>query len=58
VAPRLNAYLDNPLAAPMLGFLGIDKQEFKSGLQSLCQPDNSSALTTTHSPLLQGIDQL
>jgi hypothetical protein len=42
-----------------MGFnaLGINKQEFKNGLQSICQPDNPSVMANTF-PLLQGIDQL
>jgi hypothetical protein len=42
-----------------MGFnaLGINKQDFKNGLQSICQPDNTSAMAQTF-PLLQGIDQL
>ena len=56
VLTRLNKYLDTPFAAPILGALGIQKQDFRNGLQSLTQPDAPSALT--NSSLLQGIDQL
>ena len=54
---RVDGYLNNPLATPIMGALGINKQEFKNGLQSLSQPDYSSASTNTSS-LLRGIDQL
>jgi hypothetical protein len=37
--------------------LGINKEEFKNGLQSVFQPDTPSALTSKSS-LLSGIDQL
>ena len=55
---RVNNYLNNPLATPIMGALGINKQEFKNGLQSIIQPDTNSALTNNNSSLLQGIDQL
>ncbi|MGN1125556.1 MAG: hypothetical protein ACI4SM_05155 [Candidatus Gastranaerophilaceae bacterium] len=55
---RVNNYLNNPLATPIMGALGINKQEFQNGLQSIFQPDTTSALTKNNSSLLQGIDQL
>ena len=55
---KVNNYLNNPLATPIMGALGINKQDFKNGLQSIIQPDNTSALTKNNSSLLQGIDQL
>lgn len=36
--------------------LGLNRQDIQSGLQSLYQPDNSSAIN--NSSLLKGIDQL
>ena len=54
---RMNNILNNPLANMGLNFLGINKQDFKNGLQSISQLDNSSATAKTL-PLLQGIDQL
>lgn len=54
---KVNSYLNSPIATPIMGALGINKTDFKNGLQSLFQPDNTSALTKTSS-LLQGIDQL
>jgi hypothetical protein len=56
VFEQVHAYLDSPIATPILGALGLSKQEFRNGLQSLIQPDTSSA--STNSSLLQGIDQL
>lgn len=53
---RANSFLNNPLATPIIGALGYDKKDFRNGLQSLFQPDNS-ALTNTSS-LLSGIDQI
>lgn len=54
---RANAYLNMPMANTILGVLGVNKQDFQNGLQSLNQLDNTSALTNTNS-LLSGIDQL
>lgn len=54
---RMNNILNNPMTNMGLNFLGINKQEFKNGLQSISQLDNSSAMANTL-PLLQGIDQL
>jgi hypothetical protein len=53
----VNNYLNNPLATPIMSALGINKEEFKNGLQSVFQPDTPSALTSKSS-LLSGIDQL
>lgn len=53
---RVTQCISSPLATPILGALGLDKQEFKNGLQSLNQLDTPSALTNRS--LLQGIDQL
>lgn len=55
---KVNTYLNNPIATPIMGALGINKQDFKNGLQSIIQPDTNSALTKNNSSLLQGIDQL
>lgn len=60
---KVNLYLNNPIATPIMAGLGINKEEFKNGLQSIIQPDNSSASTGGYNPanyssLLQGIDQL
>ena len=57
VIDKVDNYLNNPLANPILGALGVNKQDFKNGLQSICQPDNPSVMANTF-PLLQGIDQL
>lgn len=54
---RVNLYLNNPLATPILSALGVNKQDFKNGLQAIIQPDRPSALTNSSS-LLSGIDQL
>ena len=54
---RLTELTNNPLMNMGFNALGINKQEFKNGLQSLCQPDNPSVMANTI-PLLQGIDQL
>lgn len=56
VLNKLNGYLNTPFAGPILGALGMNKQDFQKGLQSIFQPDNTSALTDRS--LLQGIDQL
>ena len=56
ILSRVNGFLNNPLATPIIGALGYDKKDFSNGLQSLFQPDNS-ALTSTSS-LLSGIDQI
>lgn len=48
--------LNNPIANTMLRAIGVNKQDMLSGLQSINQPDFSSA--STNSSLLQGIDQL
>jgi hypothetical protein len=53
----VNNYLNYPLATPIFSMLGINKQDFKNGLQSIIQPDTPSALTS-NSSLLSGIDQL
>ena len=53
----INNYLNNPLAVPIMGALGINKKDFQNGLQSLFQLDTPSALTS-NSSLLNGIDQL
>lgn len=53
---KVNSYLNNPIATPVLASLGFCKQDFKDGLQSIVQPDLPSAGST--SPILQGIDQL
>ncbi len=57
VINKVNNFLNNPLANPMLNAIGLNKTEFKQGLQSIIQPDNNSALTSKNS-LLQGIEQL
>ena len=54
---KVNNYLNNPLAGPIMGTLGLNKQDVQQGLQSLFQPDNSSA-SIKNSSLLNGIDQL
>lgn len=54
---RLNELTNNPLMNMGFNALGINKQDFKNGLQSICQPDNPSVMAKTL-PLLQGIDQL
>lgn len=54
---KVNQYINSPIANMALNGLGINKQEFQNGLQSVLgqQPDFSAA-NTSH--LLDGIDQL
>lgn len=54
---KVNSYLDSPVANTAMNLLGINKTDFKQGLQAISQSDLSSA-STKHSTLLQGIDQL
>lgn len=56
VLSKVNSYINNPIATPILGALGVNKQDFKNGLQSITQPDIPSA--QQNSSLLSGIDQL
>lgn len=56
VFDKVSQYLNSPIATPILGALGVSKQEIKDGLQSIAQLDVPSASTT--SSLLSGIDQL
>lgn len=56
VLNKVNNYLNNPLAKPILGSLGFSQQDFRNGLQSITRLDQPSALNKNS--LLNGIDQL
>lgn len=56
VLSKVNDYINSPIAGPIFKAIGVEKQDFQKGLQSINQPDQTSALTT--SSLLNGIDQL
>lgn len=57
IVNKVNKYINSPITNMALNSLGVDKNQFKTGLQSvLGQPDISSAGNTSH--LLDGIDQL
>lgn len=54
---KVNQYINLPIANIALNGLGINKQEFQNGLQSvLGQQSDFSAGNTSH--LIDGIDQL
>lgn len=55
IVTKVNQYINSPVANIALSSLGIDKKQFKNGLQSVLEPDVSACST---SPLLMGIDQL
>lgn len=55
IVNKVNQYINSPVANVAFSTFGIDKQQFKNGLQSVLEPDTSACST---SPLLSGIDQL
>lgn len=56
IVNQVNKYINSPIANMALNGLGLDKKEFKTGLQSVLGQPDSSAGNTSH--LLDGIDQL
>lgn len=54
---KVNSYIDSPVANTAMNLLGINKSDFKNGLQAITRSDLPST-STSYSALLQGIDQL
>lgn len=57
IVEKINKYTNHPITNMAINSLGINKNDFTNGLQSLMKSDTGSTLRNT-SPLLQGIDQL
>ena len=57
VINKVNSYIDSPVANTAMSLLGINKTDFKQGLQAITRSDLPST-STNYSALLQGIDQL
>ncbi|DAB01936.1 TPA: hypothetical protein CPT96_03260 [Candidatus Gastranaerophilales bacterium HUM_10] len=55
IVNQVNRYINSPVANIAFNSLGINKQDFKNGLQSVLGPDASARCTSS---ILSGIDQL